>query len=226
MWARTVQTYKLSHLSSFVHPPRTRAQKHKALVSSHRTDIQGLAHELIYTRSRMSKEAHCTKPWWASTVQRYWLSHISSSAHAPIHEHRSTPSHTRAHSRMLPPTSGTRFTREHCTGTISLYTHIAQRSCGRALPRSPHSHAQAHVHVPLAQTCLHARIARRRWTHTTQKHMLPHTSHTGSCTGTVRGTDSTTHVAPNVALSRAHMLGLRGRIRILPQHMPIFTRAV
>ena len=38
------------------------------------------------------------------------------------------------------------------------------------------------------------------------------------CTGTVRSTGSLTHVAPNVALFHAHMLGT------FPKHMPVFTR--
>ena len=105
---------------------------------------------------------------------------MSSSAHAPTHEHRSTRSHTRVHSHMLPPTNRTGSTQKHCTGTSSLHTHITQSSCGRAVHKSLHSHARAHAHAPLARTHLHARITRSLWMHTAQKHMLPHTSHTGS----------------------------------------------
>ena len=81
---------------------------------------------------------------------------------------------------MLPPTSRTGSRRRHCAGTDSLHTHIARSSCGRALHRNLHSHAQAHVYALLARTHLHARIARSLWNHTARKHILPHTSHTGS----------------------------------------------
>ena len=151
---------------------------------------------------------------------------MSSSAHTPTHEHRSTRSHTRVHLHMLPPTSRTGSTREHCRSTSSLHTHIARSSCGRALHRSPHSHAQAHetrlLLEPICTRALHEAcgcISHKNTCSRTRAILVP-------CTGTVRSKGSLTHVAPNKALSRAHMLGTQGRIRTLLQHMPVFTRTV
>ena len=49
LWARTVQTYRFPYRGSSAHPP---AQKHKERVSSCRTYVQALVHELICHRTK------------------------------------------------------------------------------------------------------------------------------------------------------------------------------
>ena len=83
--ARTAHRHMLSHMSLSAHARRTkpswvqthvhelRSALYKALVSSHRKDVQHL-HTLPH---------RSTKPLWARTEQMYRISYMSSSAHAP-----------------------------------------------------------------------------------------------------------------------------------------------
>ena len=133
-WVRTAQ-------NPFGLAPYRRTQKHKGLVGSHRIDVHARAHEHISAlyKTRVVGE-HRTEVLTLAHELLCTRSHTRA---------QGTRSHTRPHSHMLPPTSRTP-TREHSTGTSSLYSRIAQSSRGGALHRSPHSHVRAQMHAPLA----------------------------------------------------------------------------
>ena len=99
------------------------------------------------------------------------------------------------------------------------YTPISTRTNSAYVPR--HAPDGVHKHELTAL----ARCTKRTWARIAQKPTRTRTI-TCTCTGTVRSAGSSTYVAPNEALSYAHMLGTRERTRTLPLYVLGFTRAV
>ena len=147
---------------------------------------------------------------------------MSSFVHAPTHENKAhdlirTCSRPRA---VLVPHENTARARAHCTYTL-------HKALVGVHYKEAHTHTQNIMYArpllkPICTRALHEACGR-----------IPHKttrSHTRAilvpCTSTVRSAGSSTHVAPNEALSHAHMLGTRGRTRTLLQYMPVFNPAV
>ena len=127
---------------------------------------------------------------------------------------------------MLPPTSragpteNTARARAHCPR--ALHKALVGAHCMEA---HTHMHELMYARLLLEHICTRAlheacrRIPHKNTCSRTLAILVP-------CTGTVRSAGLCTHVAPNEALPHAHMPGTRGRPRILPQYIPVFTQAV
>ena len=92
------------------------------------------------------------------------------------------------------------------------WARTAQKSTlTRTIPctRAPCSNPSVRAHCKACGRILHKNIFSR-----TQAIPVP-------CTGPVRSASSSTHVAPNEALSHAHMLGTRGRTRTLLRYVAV-----
>ena len=147
---------------------------------------------------------------------------MSSSVHAPTHEHKPHDLiHTcyRPRSVLVPHENPVRA-RAHCTR--ALHKAFVGAHCMEA---HTHTHELMYARPLLEPICTRAlheacgRIPHKNTCSRIRAILVP-------CTGTVRSSGLSTHVASNEALSHAHMLGTQGRTRTLPQYIPVFTQAV
>ena len=147
---------------------------------------------------------------------------MSSCVHTSTHEHKAhslirTCFRSRA---LLVPHKNTPPARAHCTRTF--HKALVGEHCIEA---HTHTHELMYARPLLEPIC--TRTLHEACEHIPHKNVYSRTRAMWvPCTGTVRSAGSSTHVAPNEALSHAHMLGIRGRTCTLTQYMPVFTRAV
>ena len=208
-------------MNSSVHVP-THEHRARDLITTcsrpravlHEHELTALAHCTKRTRARIAQKPTRTRTITCTCTGT--VRSAGSSTHV-------APNEALSYAHMLGTRERTRTLPLYvpgCTRAVQgPYTPISTRTNSAHVPR----HAPDGVHEHELTALAHC--TKRTWARIAQKPTRTRTI-TCTCTGTVRSAGSSTYVAPNEALSYAHMLGTRERTRTLPLYVSGFTRAV